>query len=205
MSFLSQLEWRHATKSFDESRPISSEQLDKVLEATRMAPTSFGLQPFRVYVISDTATKQKLCEAGWNQKQFLTATYILAFTNEAHVEKRIQDLLNLMSQGNAQARAKLAGYESMMQGFLSKRSPQELKAWADKQAYIALGFAMAACAELEIDSCPMEGFSGPEVDAILKVPPGEHVSVMLTLGYRDPQQALRPKFRFPETALFRKV
>ena len=98
-------------------------------------------------------------------------------------------------------RENLATYEGMMRNSLGGRSQEEIKAWGDAQTYIALGFAMAACAELGIDSCPMEGFVPEEIDKILGLPPHLKSAVLLPIGYRkaDPE---RPNVRFPEEDLF---
>ncbi|MBS1985848.1 MAG: NAD(P)H-dependent oxidoreductase [Bdellovibrionales bacterium] len=201
-TFLNRLEWRHATKAFDPTKPVSPENLQKILAAIRMAPTSFGLQPFHVDVVSDEETKQKIFAVGWKQPQYSTASHILVFSSLTHVSERITEYLDIMSGGDATRRAQLKGYEGMMRGALEKRSPTELQAWADRQAYIALGFAMAACAELGVDSCPMEGFSPPDLDKIMQYPSHQFSCVMLTLGYRDPKVPVREKVRFPQKDLF---
>ena len=202
-TFLNELQWRNATKGFDPSKKVSEGDLTKILDAIRMAPTSFGLQPFHVNVVTDQATKDKLCAAGWNQPQFKTASHVLVFSARTNVKERITAFLDLMTGGNAQAREGLKGYEGMMRGALESRSPADLKHWADKQAYIALGFAMAACAELQVDSCPMEGFVPDQVNAVMGFKGGEQsVSVMLPIGYRDPAIAVRGKVRFPNKELF---
>lgn len=204
MSFLERLEWRHATKAFDPAKPVSDADFAKILTAIRMAPTSFGLQPFRVRIVTDAATKQKLFDAGWKQAQFSTASHILAFSNIADMSSRIDGLIALMAGGDAAKREKLAGYENIVKKFLATMTAEQVRFWADKQAYIALGFGMAAAAELAVDSCPMEGFSVPQVNAILGLPAGESVSAMLTLGHRDEKQPPRAKVRFADKDIFSK-
>lgn len=201
-TFLSQLDWRHAARAFDTKKPVSEADLKKVLLAIRMAPTSFGLQPFRVVVVSDPVMKEKIRGIGWNQPQYSTAAYVLAFVARTDLDARIPGLIHLQSGGDEARKVPLAGYEKMMRGYFSKLNPEQIRAWADKQAYIALGFAMAACAELKLDSCPMEGFSPSELDKLLQLPSGEYSSVMLTVGYRDPAQPVRAKIRFSEDDLF---
>lgn len=201
-NFLAKLDWRHAAKSFDSTKPITQAELNQVLRAVRMAPTSFGLQPFHVRVISDETTKLKIFDAGWKQRQFSTCSHMLVFSNVSNVSKRITDMIEQMAAGDEKKREQLKGYEGMMRGFFQKSSHEQLQAWAERQAYIALGFGLAACAELEIESCPMEGFSVDDVNRILALPTGERVSVILTMGHRDTSVATRPKFRFPESDLF---
>lgn len=203
MSFLENLNWRNATKSFDKTKKLSESELNKILTAIQMAPTSYGLQPFYVRVIRDEATRKKLQEAGYNQNQFETASEILVFVRKLDVAKRVDEYFSAMSGNDSDTRAKFKGYESMMMGFAKSKDENFLNAWTAKQSYIALGFALAACAELKIDSCPMEGFVPEKFDEILGLPQGEHSTVVLTVGYRNPEVAPSPKFRFPLTLIAR--
>ncbi len=94
----------------------------------------------------------------------------------------------------------------MVDGFVaSKPTPADVLPWSAKQAYIAQGFALAACAELEIDSCPMEGFDPAAVGTILGVGADETVVVMLPIGYRASDEVSRPKARFTKESLFTEV
>lgn len=114
-------------------------------------------------------------------------------------------LFDLMTGGNTENRAHLKGYEDMMDGFISSKSESDLLNWASRQVYIAQGFALAACAELEIDSCPMEGFDPVKVGEILGIPENEKISVMIPIGYRPENTELRPKVRFSKEELFSEI
>jgi nitroreductase/dihydropteridine reductase len=201
-SFLNHLEWRHATKAFDKTKAVSDDHLEKILQAIRMAPTSFGLQPFHVEVIKDQTLREKLLPHAWNQKQVITCSALLVFVARTNLEGRITGYIDTASGGNAEIKAKMQDYEKIMRSTFNGRTQDELKAWAQKQAYIALGFGLAACAELQIDSCPMEGLVGPEFDKILGLEKDHFSSVMLAIGYRDPAVHSLPKVRFPEKDLF---
>ncbi len=197
MSFLDSLNWRAAIKSFDKTKKLSESDLTKITTAIQMAPTSYGLQPFYVKVVRDEATRKKLQEAAYGQDQFASASEILVFVRTTDVVKRIGEHFTAMSGGKAEARAGLKGYEDMIMGFAKSKDDAFLDMWTAKQAYIALGFGLAACAELKIDSCPMEGFLPEKFDEILNLPKGEHASVVLAVGYRNPAMAPLPKFRMP--------
>jgi nitroreductase len=159
MSFLTQLDWRFAAKDFNPSKKVSDENLQKILDAIRLSPSSFGLQPFHIHVVTNPETKQKIRQNAWNQPQVENCSHLLVFSSRTDIlEKRIDDLIEIMSGGNEQVKMNLAVYEELMTGFLGKLDRTQMKSWADRQTYIALGFAMAACAELSVDSCPMEGF-----------------------------------------------
>ncbi|NBV28534.1 NAD(P)H-dependent oxidoreductase [bacterium] len=204
MSFTSQLNWRYATKKFNPEKPVTEESLNAILEAIRLAPTSFGLQPFHVTVVSKKEIQEQLKAVSWNQEQLL-APYVLVFSGRSDVVPRIQELLNLISGGNAEAREKLKGYEDMMNGSLASRTPDQIKSWSAKQAYIALGFALAACAELSIDSCPMEGFDSEAFKKILNLPENLNPAVILPIGYRADDEAPHAKVRFAKDEMFSTV
>lgn len=167
MSFLSHLSWRYAVKSFDSSKKVSDLDLEKILEAIRMTPTSFGLQPYHFYVVSNQEVQDKIQSASWNQPQLGSASHVILMAVRTDLKKNKEEYFDLMSSGNAEVRAHLKGFEDVMDGFIGAKSEADLLVWASKQVYIAQGFALAACAELEIDSCPMEGFDPVKVGEIL--------------------------------------
>lgn len=127
---------------------------------------------------------------------------VFAARNDA--ENRIDQYVELASNGDPQAKEKLQGYADTMRKDLGNRSKEDLMDWAARQTYIALGFAMAACAELEIDSCPMEGFKAEEFDKILNLPEHMHTVVTLSLGKRK-EESGRDKVRFPKEDLFTSI
>jgi len=204
MAFLDNLNWRYATKAFDTAKKVSEEDLQKILEAVRLSPSSFGLQPFHVHVVSNQTTKDELKTHAWGQAQFSDASHILVFSGRTDLMERINQLMHMASEGNPEAREQMKAYENMMIGFADARDPAWIKNWAERQAYIALGFAMAACAELQIDSCPMEGFDPAAFDKVLKLPDHFKSVVTLAVGYRK-EPATPPKKRFSGEDLFSKV
>jgi nitroreductase len=202
--FLNQLEWRSAEKHFDPAKPVDDSTLDKVLEATKMAPSSFGIQPYHVYIVSNPEVKVQLRAAAYDQAQFTDAPYLLVFATRTDLTSRIDDYFELATGGNAEARAAMKGYEDMMRGMVGGMPEAAQKPWADRQTYIALGFAMAAAAELELASCPMEGFDTAKFDEILELPAHMKSVVTLSLGYSDGTKG-HGKVRFTEGDLFTHV
>jgi nitroreductase len=200
-TFLSQLDWRFATKSFNPNRHVGDEQLSSILEAIRKAPTSFGLQPFQVRIIANKEKQEKLAAASYGQSQIPTASHVLVFCARTDISSRIDTYIAALAGGDAEKTADLEGFGKMMHQSLDGLAGESAVAWSAKQAYLALGFAMAACAELEIDSCPMEGFDAAAWHAALELPESLRPVVLLPIGFRtiDPD---RPKFRFPEEELF---
>ncbi len=201
MTFISQLNWRYATKKFD-GKIVPEEDLATIKDAIRLAPTSYGLQPFHVTIVESAALKASLKEKAWNQEQLTSCSHLFIFSANSEVMARIDAYLNIVSGGDSTARANLKGYEDMMKGSLGTRPVEGLQAWSAKQAYIALGFALAAAAELGIDSCPMEGFDPVAFKEILALPANLSPVVLLPIGYRSPEESPRPKTRFPEAELF---
>ncbi|RJQ33670.1 NAD(P)H-dependent oxidoreductase [Candidatus Parcubacteria bacterium] len=204
MGFLANLNWRFATKEFDITKPVSADDLGKVLEAIRLAPSSYGLQPFHVYVIEDMKLKKDIKANGFLQKQFDTASYLLVFCariDKDDMRKRVDEYVELVAHGDKMEKVKLEPGRLIRKGSIQKKSKDEFICWAQKQCYIALSFGMAACAELQIDSCPMEGFSKEAVDRILDLPDNLNSTVILALGHRK----LGPKnekTRFSDKDLF---
>lgn len=201
MSFLSQLSWRYSTKKFDTEKKVSEADLAKILEAIRLTPTSFGMQPYHFYVVENRAKKDAIQGAAWDQQQVGTSSHIIVMCARNDLMTLKDEYFDAMSGGDAESRAKLAGFEQMVTGFVPKASPE----WAKKQTYIALGFAIAAAAELQIDSSPMEGFNAAAVAKILEIPSHLDVAVMLPIGYRAADEDPRQKFRFPKEKLFTMV
>lgn len=203
MSIIDSLNWRYATKKFDFSRKVSETDLETILEAIRLTPTSFGMQPYHFYVISNQEIKEKIQSVAWNQAQIGTASHVIVFTARTDLPTLKEEFFTLLSGGNPDIRAMLKGYEDMVWGFVEgKTDPKDILAWSAKQAYIAQGFALAACADLKIDSCPMEGFDPGAVGTILGLPESQKAIVLLPIGYRDSSEAPRPKARFSKDTLF---
>lgn len=195
-TFLSQLQWRHATKVFDETKKLKSETLDQLLKAIQLTPTSFGLQPYKVLVIVDQKIKEKLLPHSWNQPQITSCSHLLVFVKNLDTESLLnQYKYEALEQGvNPE---NLTHFEKNVRQSIARLDER----WAENQAFIALGFALAACAELEIDSCAIGGFDALKYDEILTLPPHLKSCVVLPIGYRkkDPE---RPKVRLSDAHLF---
>lgn len=201
MSFLSNLEWRYAAKKFDTTKKVSDEDLNKILEAIRLTPTSFGMQPYHFYIVTNQEKKDAIQAASWHQPQVGSCSHLIVMCARNDLMAVKDEYFDAMSGGNEEIRTSLSGFEQMVTGFLPNASAE----WAKKQVYIAQGFALAACAELQIDSCPMEGFDASAVAKILDVPNNLDVAVMIPVGYRAVDEHPRPKFRFPKEKIFTTV
>jgi len=204
MSFLDNLEWRFATKKFNPESKLSSENLTKILRAIRFAPTSMGLEPFHVFVIKDSQLREKLREHSFNQPQVTDASHLLVFCTRTDISDRINDYIDLAGAGGKTSKEKLQPLKMMLEDSTKNMSAEELLNWTRRQAYLALGFGLSACAELKIDSCPMEGFVPDEVDKVLGLPKHLRSVAYLAVGYRQTGPS-RNKIRFSETELFTRI
>jgi nitroreductase len=186
MSINQHLNWRYATKRYNgESIPESS--LNDILESIRLTPTSLGIQPFHVFVIENKELRTQLKPALNNQPQSTESSHLLVFASWKSVsETKVDDYMALIAETRGVTIESLKGFRSMILGFLSKQSPENIELWASKQIYIALGTAMVSAASQQIDATPMEGFSATAVNEILELDKLDlNASVILALGYRD--------------------
>ena len=203
--FLSSRHWRYATKKFDPDKRVSPEALDLILEAIRLTPTSYGLQPFKVLTIESTELREALREAGFGQSQFTDASHLLGF---AHFETFSEDLIDrfvrLVREIRTPEPEKIEGYASFLKTLFGGWTNDEKSSWADKQMYIALGNALQAAAELKVDSCALEGFDVEKANALLQLPMGLKVTAFLALGYRSTEDQTQhlPKVRVAHEDLF---
>jgi len=203
MSFLAQLDWRFATKKFDPEKNLSDESVGKILEAIRMTPTAYGLQPFHVVVVTDVETKKKLQETSYGQPQPADASHVLVFFSRTDILDRIDAYMKLSFGDEAESEKAVKTAERFRQ-MAGRYEGAAGAQWAAQQSYIALGFALAAAAELEIDSCPMEGCDFAAIKGIFNLPEIFTPVLLLPLGYRAEGPA-RPKTRFPKGDLFSKI
>ncbi len=195
-----QLQWRYATKKFDTEKKLTNEQVDSIVEAMRMAPSSFGLQPWRFVVITNSELRAKLKEASFGQSQVTDASHLVVVAHRSDVaEVDIDNYLAAHVRATGQSLEDLAGYRAVMVGAVAAKTPEERAAWAARQAYIALGFGLETAALMGIDAAPMEGFNAGAVTDILGLRElGYQAVVYMALGYRsaEDKQADVRKVRF---------
>ena len=195
------MNWRYATKKMDPAKAVPQEKVDAIVEAVQMAPTSSGTQPFELFVISNADVRTQIRAAAFDQSPVTDGSHLLVFAAwDNYTDARIDEVAQL----NKAARGDLPlidGYYDNLKGMLLPRDAETNYAHAARQAYIALGFAMLAAAEQEVDSTPMEGFDPDSVDKILGLRElGLRSVVLLPLGYRDPSGdwlVQMPKVRKP--------
>lgn len=199
---LEQLKWRYAVKKFDASKKIPDSDWQVLEQSLVLSPSSFGLQPWKFYVIRNPELRQQLLPHSWGQEQVVDASHLIVLAIKKDVDEAEVDLyVNRMAEVQQVPVEKLEKFGEMVKGFLNNPPfPFEVNSWSARQVYIALGFLMTCAAMLEIDTCPMEGFVPSEYDRILDLPAkGYHTVVVCPVGYRaeDDKAADRPKVRFP--------
>ena len=181
------LQWRYAVKIFDATKKLSDEQLNVVLEAGRLAPSSLGVQPWKYVVVKDAKIRTELRKNSWDQAQITDASDLIVLCrqttlDEAYVDKVMKHTAELRSMNVGQ----LAGLKQMIMGKLLNSSQQDLAVWSAEQIYLALGFMLETAAILEVDSCPMEGFDAKKYDEILGLSEkGLSSVVVCALGFRS--------------------
>lgn len=185
---LDHLNWRYATKKMDAGQVVPEEKVDAILEAIRMAPTSSGTQPFEMIVVKNKDVQAKIRAAAFDQAQITDGSHVLVFAAwDNYTNDRIDDVLTLTNEVRGDIPLAKEYYDNL-KGMYVPRSAEENYAHAARQAYIALGVALLAAAEQEVDATPMEGFDPAQVDEILGLSERGLRSVLLMpLGYRDAQ------------------
>ncbi len=186
MDLIDKLNWRYASKAMN-GQAVAQEKIDKIIESARLAPTSSGLQPFEILVITNPDVKAEIRKISWNQSMVTDCSHLLVFAAwDTYTEDRINEMFDLT---NTVRGFKNEGWENYRQQLLSIYPQREAEVnfnHAAKQAYIAFGIAMVAAAEEQVDSTPIEGFEPEALDEILDLrAKGLRSSVMLAVGYRD--------------------
>jgi nitroreductase / dihydropteridine reductase len=181
------LNWRYATKIFDPNKKISDADLQTILEAGNLAPTSYGLQPFRIINVIDPAVRAELRAVSYNQSQVTDASALLVLAVRTDIDAAyVDEYVSRIATIRSMPVEALTGYSDMMKGTVAGRTAEANKAWSAKQSYVALGTMVATAATLGVDSCPMEGFDAAGLDSVLGLADHNLASVAyLTLGYRS--------------------
>lgn len=186
MELLKALKWRYATKKMN-GEPVSQEKVDVILEAAHLAPTSSGLQPFEILVITNKEMKEKVREVAFDQSQITDCSHLLVFAAwDNYTAERINAIFAHMVTQRGLPQDAMDEYKNKITGLYTSRSADENFQHAARQAYISFGTAIAAAAELKVDATPMEGFDNVALDKLLKLHERGLKSVtLLPLGYRD--------------------
>ena len=181
------LNWRYATKEFNPTKKVSAEDLAIIIESFRLTASSFGLQPWKLFIVESQNIKNQLLEHSYYQKQVVDASHVLVFARPTTTsENLVQDFIEDTAKTRGVELESLEEYKQMMLGFLARMDESQYKTWAEKQLYIALGNVLTVLAEMWIDSCAMEGINPTKYDETLGLTEKWYASVFaLPIGYRS--------------------
>ncbi len=201
MEILKKLYWRYATKDFNRNKKLTSEQLNTLLEAANLAPSSFGLQPFQIIVVENQEIRERLKEVCYQQPQVTSASQVIIFAIKNNLsDHHVDEFVNRIADKWEKSPQDLNAYADAIKGKINRLSAENKINWAAKQSYIALGFLLYTAAQMNIDACPMEGFEPEKVDEVLGLKEKNLSSkVMATVGFRSENDKYQynPKVRFP--------
>ena len=160
---------RYATKSFN-GNVISDEQINKLIELIRHAPTSFNVQPWKVKLVRDDETKEQLRAASWNQPQIASCSHLFVFCANTDLDKLVDRPESQLTEAGLPAET-VDGFVGMIRQFIGGLDATARLSWAQRQVYIALTNGINGAKSLGFDSCPMEGFEPDQYATILDLPP----------------------------------
>jgi len=193
MNFTDIVMQRYATKKFD-GKKIPDDQIDKLLNLVRFAPSALNVQPWKIKIITDQQIKEQLKPAAFNQEQITTCSHLLVFCADPDYDNLIKRLGDLLKVNHVPDEVQTT-ILTMARNFAEQMTPEQRLCWSQAQTYLALGNALNGAKELGFDSCPMGGFNPAEFTGILNIP-APLVPVMLCpVGYAA--DTPMPKMRFP--------
>ena len=195
---LTALNWRYATKVFDPAKKIPADTWAALEESVILTPSSYGLQPWKFFIVQDAELREQLVAHSWRQRQVADCSHLVVMAvKKAYSLDDLDAFITRMAEVRGGTAESLAGFRKMVAG--TQAQGYMTTEWAKMQAYIALGQFMTSCALLGIDTCPMEGFVPAKYDELLGLEArGLTTAVLCPVGYRhaDDRYASLPKVRF---------
>lgn len=205
-SILEALKWRYATKQFDTEKKLSGEQLNTLKEALRLAPSSFGLQPWHFILVENIEVRAQLRAAGYDQPQITDGSHLIVLASEKNVDAAlVEKYMQSIALTKGITVDALSGFRGMIDGAIAMKGEASATDWAARQVYIALGVLLTVAAVEGIDAAPMEGFDAQAFDKILGLEErGLQSRVIVALGTRSQADvnATAPKVRYDEKEVF---
>lgn len=209
MQLLKSLNWRYATKKFNSTKKINDSNIVLIEEAVRLSASSYGLQPYKILKIENPEVRKKLQPVSWNQSQIVDASHLYVFCSYLDLsDEMVNEYVKRKADLQKTSIDRLEGYKAFIKEKLKEKTKEDLQHWTAKQTYIALSNMLTACGELNIDSCPIEGFEANSYDKILDLTKkGLTATVVMTLGYHavDDHNFNMTKVRKPLNELFETI
>ena len=208
-NFIKNANWRYATKKFDATKKVSTEDLETLKKAIQLSSSSYGLQLYKVFIIENPEVRAQLQPVSWGQSQIVDASHLLVFANivnvqESHIDAYVQNIADTRGLSVED----LKGYSDFMKSKIVPLPVDQKAIWTSKQTYLALANLMNVAAELKIDVTPMEGFEPEKYNEILGLDKlGLNASLVAAIGYRHEEDATQhyAKVRKPIEELFETI
>ncbi len=190
-NFIESQKWRYATKKFDASKKITAEDFEILKDAIQLSTSSYGLQPYRIFIIENPELRKQLQPFAWGQSQIVEASQVIVFANITNFgEAEIDQYISNLAQTRGIPAESVKGYADFMKMKITDLAEDDRNNWTSKQTYLALGNLLNAAAELKIDVTPMEGFEPEKVNELLGFNElGLNASLIATIGYRHEEDA----------------
>ncbi len=207
--YIKSLQWRYATKKFDSSKKLSEEQLNFILDSLQLSASSYGLQPYHIFVITNTEIRETLKAASWGQSQITDASHLIVFANQTTFnDSLVDDYIANAEDTRELPENTLKDYGDFMKTSLMPLSDEIKNIWTSKQTYLALGNLLSAAASINVDACPMEGFEVEKYNEILGLSAKNlSASVVATIGFRSDEDETQhyKKVRKSKDKLFTEI
>ena len=192
MNLIKSLKWRYATKVFDNNKIIDAVLVDKIKQGFNLSASSYGLQPVKLVLLKNKKIQNELFSISMNQKQILDASHLAIFCINVNIDSDyIEEYFKRIKKIRKTDESVLSSYRNNLISIFSKMSQIDIEVWATKQAYLAMGNLLAVCADLKVDTCPMEGFDSLAYDEYFNLNKKGLKSVLIMpMGYRSSQDIL---------------
>lgn len=199
MDFRSIAENRYTTKKFDATKRISQKQIEDLKQILKLSPSSINSQPWLFTFVSNKETKDALADASFfNAPKIKDASHLVVFSVQENLEEFERHVEANLPQGSV----------NFYRQFIKEQPKEKTITWLTHQVYITLGFFLAACASMEIDSTPMEGIEPEKYKGILKIK-DHKVLFSVAIGYRDNEDSNQPsligKSRLPIDTIIQSI
>lgn len=203
--FLEAMDFRHACKVFDETKKISNDDINFILEVARKSPSSFGMEPWKFLVITNEDFKAKIRPACWDQVQITSCSHLVIILAAIEGVKPESGIPKRKFGRREMPEEKLNFYLNLYSDHLKQTlsSDENIYNWTARQTYIAAGNMMTAAASIGIDSCPIEGFEKDKLDKILELDTSKYqTSMVLPFGYRINEQSTQQREKLEDIVEF---
>jgi nitroreductase len=169
------------------AKKVPQDKIERILEAIRLTPTSSGLQPFEVVVVTNHQILEKIKPIAREQGQITDCSHLLIFAAwDDYTPERINLMFDLTNEVRGLKNEGWESYRKMLLNGYPPRGAEVNFQHTAKQAYIGLGVALIAAAAEEVDSTPMEGFDPNALDELLNLRArGLRSVAIMPLGYRE--------------------